>query len=74
MNASGIIPPAVLVRASEELFRGAFTGGDDGDYCFIVSRSRGRGKMMRERRMDEDGTRSISRRGMERGEEEEITT
>jgi len=53
---------------------GAFTGGDDGDYCFIVSRSRGRGKMMRERRMDEDGTRSISKRGMEREEEEEITT
>jgi len=30
--------------------------------------------MMRERRMDEDGTRSISKRGMEREEEEEITT
>lgn len=43
MNASGIIPPAMLVRASlEELFRGAFTGGVDGDYCFIASRSRGR--------------------------------
>lgn len=41
----------------------------------VLSRAEAEGeKMMRERRMDEDGTRSISKRGMEREEEEEITT